>query len=421
MQSESKQSQEQCTPVQPQATPSKPPDKGLRAWLHVFYCHMVFFNTWGLANSYGIFQVYYTQTLDHPPSDIGWIGGIQMFLLLFGGVFSGRASDAGYFRQCFVAGVILQVLGLCMASLSTWYYEVLLSQAVCVGIGSGLVFTPGLSVMGSYFHKNRSIAVGLAAAGAATGGMVYPATANALLFHSDVGYPWAMRILALVLLAAHVPALVGYRPYLPPRSTGPVIEWHAFRERPFVFFTASMFLNFWGLYMAFYYLGTFAREQIHITASVDLLIVLNGVGVIGRSCPCILGERFTGIVNITIFCSILCAACVYCWTAVNDSAGLYAWAVVYGIVAGAAQALFPAMATRQTSDISRVGTRTGMVLTIVSFACLTAPAIQGALIQADQQRYLGAQAFSASSIVLGVVFLWLHRWSRVGLSLKVKV
>ncbi|KAE8363024.1 major facilitator superfamily domain-containing protein [Aspergillus caelatus] len=414
-------SEPKSSPILQLPSMSKPPDGGFMAWWHVFLCHMVFFNTWGLANSYGVFQQHYTETLGHSASDIGWIGGIQMFLMLFGGVFSGRASDAGYFRHCFVTGVIMQVFGLCMASLSTRYYEILLSQAVCVGIGSGLVFTPGLSIMGSYFQKYRSVAVGLSAAGAATGGMVYPATTNALLNHSNIGFPWTMRILALIMLVTHIPSVVGYRPYLPPRSTGPVVEWSAFREWPFVFFTTSMFLNFWGLYMAFYYLGIFAREQIHLKESINLLVVLNGVGVLGRSSPCFIGERFTGIVNITIFCSAISAICVYCWVAIGDLPGLYAWAVVYGIFAGATQALLPALATRQTKDITKVGTRTGMVLTIVSFSCLTAPAIQGALIQACGGDYLGAQAFSASSIVLGMMFLWLYRWCQVGLKLDVKV
>ncbi|KAH8689024.1 major facilitator superfamily domain-containing protein [Talaromyces proteolyticus] len=398
-----------------------PPDGGSRAWFHVFLCHMVFFNTWGVVNSYGVFQQYYTQTLGHAPSDIGWIGGVQMFLLFGAGVFSGRASDAGYFRHCFIAGVVLQVLGVCLTSLCTRYYQIFLSQAVCVGIGNGLVFTPGLSVMSSYFHNKRLVAVGLSAAGAATGGMVYPATVNALLYHSNVGYPWTMRVLGLIMLVTHIPSIVGYRPYLPPRITGPIVEWQAFREKPFVFFTASMFFNFWGLYMAFFYLGIFARETIHLADSLNLLIVLNGVGVIGRTVPNFIGQKYTGIMNITIVMSLISAVCIYCWAALHDSAGLYGWTVIYGLVAGGAQALFPAMATRQTTELNKVGTRTGMVLSIVSFSCLTAPAIQGALCERDGGGYLAAQLFSASSVVVGAGFLVLSRWSRVGLKLRVKI
>ncbi|BCS24897.1 uncharacterized protein APUU_41341A [Aspergillus puulaauensis] len=404
---------------QDESTAAKAPDGGFRAWLHVALCHTVFLNTWGLTNSYGIFQQYYTRALNRSQDDIGWIGGIQMFLLLFAGVFSGRLTDAGYFKPCLITGVTLQVFGLCMASISTRFYQILLSQAVCVGLGSGLIFTPGLSVMGSYFHKKRPIAVGLAAAGAATGGILYPATANALLTHTSIGYGWTMRILALILLIIHIPSVIAYSPYLPPRPTGPVIEWTAFREKPFLFFTAAMFLNFWGLYMAFYYLGTFAREQVHLSGSSDsinLLIVLNAVGIVGRSAPGFIAERYTGITNITLFISLVSAVCVYSWAGIreNDAAGLYVWTVIYGLFAGAAQALFPAMATRQTDDLRKVGTRTGMVMTIVSFSCLTAPAIQGALIGADGGRYLGAQMFSGSAILVGMGCLGVYRGCKAG-------
>jgi hypothetical protein len=42
--------------------------------------------------------------LNRPPSDISWIGSIQVFLLFFIGTFTGRLTDAGYFRQVFMVG-----------------------------------------------------------------------------------------------------------------------------------------------------------------------------------------------------------------------------------------------------------------------------------------------------------------------------
>lgn len=398
-----------------------PPDGGSRAWFHVFLCHMVFFNTWGVANSYGVFQQYYTETLDTSPSSIGWIGGVQMFLLFFVGVVSGRASDAGYFRHCFFTGAGLQFFGILIASFSTKYYQILLSQGVCVGLGSGMVFTPGLSVTSSYFKRNRSLAVGISAAGSATGGMVYPATINSLLQHSNVGFGWTMRIFAFILLATHIPSLVGYRPYLPRRSAGAIVDWSAFRQKSWVFFAFGAFFLFLGLYLVFFYLGIFTRETFHLGSSVNLLIVLNGVGIVGRILPNLIGERFVGVLNMTIFISLVCAILVYCWAAITSVAGLYVWAVFYGIFAGGIQALFPALATQQSPEPDKVGTWTGMTLTIVSFACLTTAPIQGAIIQSEGGRYLRAQMFSASAIIVGAILLVLSRCSRVGTALAVKV
>ncbi|KAF5015960.1 hypothetical protein F66182_12517, partial [Fusarium sp. NRRL 66182] len=163
------------TPAMPISKIPPPPDGGARAWLHVFFGHMVLFNTIGVTNSYGVFEQYYTETLGQLPSTVGWIGGIQMFLIFFGGVFSGRATDAGYFRHCFVTGVVLQVLGICLTSwCENHFYGIFLCQAVCYGLGAGLIFTPGVSVTSSYFSKNRTLAMGIVLAGGATGGMVYP-------------------------------------------------------------------------------------------------------------------------------------------------------------------------------------------------------------------------------------------------------
>ncbi|KAF4119558.1 solute carrier family 16, member [Geosmithia morbida] len=394
--------------------PPAPIDGGTRAWLHAFLCHMVFFNTWGITNSYGVFQQYYTHTLGVGPSSIAWVGGLQMFLLLGGGVLSGRASDAGYFRHCLFAGAFLQVIGFVLLSFADRYYQVLLSQGVCVGLGHGLLFTPSLSVTSSYFKANRALALGISAAGASTGGMVYPAVVSQLLGNPAVGYGWAMRAVALIVLCTHIPSLVGFRSHLPKRTGRQLIDWQAFREGPFVCFTIGFFLHFWGLYMAFFYLGIYARQTLHVEDTLSLITIINGVGVAGRVVPNMISQRTIGTLNMAILFSVACSACVYCWAAIRSTAGLYAWVVVYGISSGAMQSLMPTLATSQAHEPDKVGTWTGMVLTIVSFATLTGPSIQGALIQGDGGRYLWAEVFSASSIVLGCMFLVASRCYSVG-------
>ena len=72
--------------------PGPPPDGGLTAWTQAMMGHLVVFNTWGYINCFGVFQTYYSSTLNHSPSDISWIGSTQVFLLFFIGTFSGRAS-----------------------------------------------------------------------------------------------------------------------------------------------------------------------------------------------------------------------------------------------------------------------------------------------------------------------------------------
>ncbi|KAJ2989573.1 hypothetical protein NUW58_g3405 [Xylaria curta] len=76
--------------------PGPPPDGGKKAWLMCFCGHLIITNTWGFINSFGVFQTYYMELLDLPPSDISWIGSITVFLTFFIGTFTGRLVDAGF-------------------------------------------------------------------------------------------------------------------------------------------------------------------------------------------------------------------------------------------------------------------------------------------------------------------------------------
>ncbi|BCS16935.1 monocarboxylate permease [Aspergillus luchuensis] len=400
--------------------PPPPPDGGLQAWTQVVCMHFVFFNSWGITTSFSVFEQLYTQTLPQSASSIAWIGSVQVSLLFFMSALTGRATDAGYFRIMYPLGVLLQLVGLFTLSVCKTYWQIFLAQAVCMGLGNGLTFNPGLSVMSAYFMKNRAFAVGLAASGAATGGLIYPVLINQLLYNHQIGFGWTIRAAGLLMLITQIFGLVFFKPRLPPRTTGPLIEIGAFAEPPFIFFTLAYFFNFWGLYFAWFYLGTFARDRLGVEDTQNLVLVLNGVGIVGRIAPGIIGDRWTGRLNLLIPISISCAVLIFCWIAVSTVAGLYAFAVVYGIVGGAAQSLIPATATTMTPDLNRTGTRLGMSMSIVGFATLTGPAIQGALIATDGGRYMAAQIFAGVSILLGACAVAAARVAKVGWGMDVK-
>ena len=130
----------------------------------------------GLANSYGVFQTYYANFLipDTPLSDIAWIGSIQIFLMMLIGVCAGWLLDAGYLQFILIGGTFMTTLGMFMLSLCTKYWEILLAQAFCVGIGSGLLGLTSVAVIPLYFRKKRMIATGIAATGSSTGTHLFP-------------------------------------------------------------------------------------------------------------------------------------------------------------------------------------------------------------------------------------------------------
>lgn len=233
--------------------PGPPPDGGTVAWTQCVLVHLTVFSTWGYVSSFGTFQTYFESTLDVSPSAISWLGSTQIFLLFFIGTFSGRALDAGLFFPTYISGSILQLIGIFTTSFATKYWQLFLSQALCTGLANGLHFCPTMSLLTTYFAKKRSFAVGIAALGSCTGGIVFPVIVQQLL--PTVGFAWTIRVIGFVMLATNIITISLYRTRLPPRTSGPIIEWAAFKEVPYVLYCVGMFFTFWGLYFAFFYIG----------------------------------------------------------------------------------------------------------------------------------------------------------------------
>ena len=381
--------------------PGPAPDGGLHAWTQAVMGHLVVFNVWGYINTFGVFQQYYVQALDRPPSAISWIGSIQIFLLFFIGTFSGRATDAGLFRPVYVLGCFFFLFGVFMTSLCTQYWQAFLAQGVCTGIGNGLMFCPTVTLVSTYFSRHRAVGIAIAASGTATGGIVFPVIVQQLL--PRIGFGWTVRILGFVMLVTFSIAFCFLRTRLPPRKAGPIVEWNAFRELSYLFYCIGMFLVFWGLFFAFYYLPSFGRDIIHISykESIDNLLILNGVGLFGRLIPNYVADRFFRPITTMVAMTAVTALMIFCWPAVHSAAGLKVFAVVYGFSGAAIQSLFPASATSLTKDVKKTGVRLGMIFSVVSLASLTGPPISGALIQQANGKYLYAQIFAGVVMLVG--------------------
>lgn len=234
--------------------PGPAPDGGLKAWTQVGCAWLVLFTTWGYVNSFGAFQTYYTETLDVSPSTISWIGSIQVWLTFFIGAFSGRLLDAGFFIPTFVVGAVLQLLGIFFMSLSKSYWQLMLTQGILTGIGGGIFFCPSLGLTATYWSKRRGFAIGIATTGNSAGGIVYPLIVKELL--PKVGFAWTARVLGFVNLACLAVVLCFMRPRLPPRTSGPIIDWSAFREPTYMFFVGGLFFVIWAVYYTFYYVSS---------------------------------------------------------------------------------------------------------------------------------------------------------------------
>ncbi|KAL2890449.1 Aspyridones efflux protein apdF [Ceratocystis lukuohia] len=254
------------------------------------------------------------------------------------------------------------------------------------------------------------VAIGITACGTATGGLVFPSIARMMLPEHGVG--WTLRTMGFVQLVSLIVAFFLVKPRIPPRTSGRLVEWAAFKDLAYTYYTVGNFFCFLGLYFAFHYLSSFSRSNVTppltYEGSLDLLMILNGVGIAGRIFPNYVSDS-VGLLNMYIPLSFLSGVLILFWMAVTTRDGIYAWSIFYGIFAAGVQGLFPAGLSTLTPDLSKQGSRIGMAFTIVSFAVLAGPPIEGGLIQAMNGKYYAAQVFAGGCTIIGSVFIFAAR------------
>lgn len=103
-------------------------------------------------------------------SEIAWISTTCGFILLFSGVVTGPLFDYGFYRPLLLIGSLLEVLGLMTLSVSTTYYQVLLSQGVCIGLGGGMLYIPSIAAAAYNLQEfRRAKLMGIIASGVGIG------------------------------------------------------------------------------------------------------------------------------------------------------------------------------------------------------------------------------------------------------------
>ncbi|KAK3076263.1 hypothetical protein LTS18_013474, partial [Coniosporium uncinatum] len=245
----------------------------------------------GLVQAFGAFQSYYVQNTlrDYDTSTISWIGTVESFLLVFGGIVTGPIYDQGYLRPLLFAGAFLMTLGMMMLSLADEYYQIMLAQGICVGIGSSMLYVPSLALVMGAFTKQRNIAIGLSASGGSIGGIIYPIIFQQLL--PKLGFGWATRVIAFVGLFTFVVALsilARKKPVSkPPRS---LFDFTALKEWPFLVFSFAIFMMFTAYWVPFFYMPLYGRLGAGATASFAfyLLSIANAASFFGRILPTVL-------------------------------------------------------------------------------------------------------------------------------------
>ncbi|RFU75119.1 major facilitator superfamily domain, general substrate transporter [Trichoderma arundinaceum] len=379
------------------------PEGGLRAWLVVLGCWCTSFASFGYVNSFGVYETYYLETFlsGHSPSDVAWIGSIQAFAQFSAALISGPLADRYGAMVVIWPFSLLLVVAMMLTSLCTEFYQFLLCQGIFLGISSGLIFTPAISIVGHYFFKRRPIAIAFATTGSPIGGIIFPVIMTNLLHNKNVGFAWAQRVCGFLTLFLLVIAAVTIRP-TPLRRKGAFILPEAFKIPSFSLQVAALFMVILGLWTPYFYLADYGSiHGMSPNLASYLFALINGGSFLGRVFAGAVARHLGqfNVITVACYCS---AILMFCWLKITSSAGLIVLSVLFGASSGIIIALMMSTIAHTADHPSKIGTYLGMSTFIVGFGGLAGTPITGALID-KYHGYSQGIIFSGAVLMAGAV------------------
>ncbi|KXH38525.1 major facilitator superfamily transporter [Colletotrichum simmondsii] len=401
------------------AKPSWPgsdaPDGGVTAWLVVLGAWCTSFCSFGWVNSVGAFQEYYQNDLlrNYSPSTISWIPSLQIFFMMAMGPVIGQLYDHYGPRYLILAGTFLHVFGLMMTSLATQYWQILLAQGVCSAIGVAAIFQPALNTIHGWFNVKRGAAFGLLSTGSSIGGIIFPIMVTRLI--KSLGYPWAMRICAFMILGLLIIANLTVKAFHPPRpqkvSTDQLIR--PFKEFEFVCVVIGFFLFTYGIFVPINYIQVQALEAgMDPNLAQYLVAILNAGSLFGRMFSGIMGDKIGKYNIFVVVCYLTSIWMLALWIPANTDGALIAFAVLFGFCSGAYVSLIAPLIA-QISPLHEIGFRTGITFFTNSIGGLTTNPINGAIL-AGSGGWVGIKVFSGVFCIAGTTFILAARIHRTG-------
>ncbi|KAJ0347647.1 hypothetical protein KNSL1_006254 [Colletotrichum chrysophilum] len=360
------------------------PEGGAKAWLTVSGASACLFVSFGWVNCVGIFQDYYqeNQLRDYTPSDIAWIPALQIFFMIFSGLFVGKVIDDYGPALPLAIGTFFHVFGLMMVT--TWFF------------------------------KKRGAAIGLTVCGSSLGGVIFPI----MLIHliPQIGFGWSMRVCAFLILALLIWANFTVRSRIPPtkRPFRVMAFFQPFRELPFSLLTAAVYFFYWGMFIPITFIVVEARAGgMSEGLSQYLVPILNGASIIGRTVPNALADK-VGHFNMMITMSFLTMILILAfWLPATGNAADITFAALFGVASGAGIGLTPVLVAH-ISPIQDIGVRTGAAYAVASIAALTGSPIGGAIISSSRGSFQNTKIFGGVCCAVGVVLFIAARVALVG-------
>jgi len=128
-----------------------------------------------------------------------------------------------------------------MTPLADRFWQLLLAQGICTGIGSGQLFIVSVALLPQWFTTKRSTATGIAATGSSAAAIIYPPMFHYLV--DSIGFGWTVRSIAFVALAVCLVSLSVARMRTQPPPRPKIVDFTGFKEPEYALFALVPFFG----------------------------------------------------------------------------------------------------------------------------------------------------------------------------------
>ncbi|KAI6035996.1 major facilitator superfamily domain-containing protein [Pisolithus microcarpus] len=330
------------------------------------------------------------------------------------GLVTGRLFDLGHFKIPFFTASCGLIVCTFLTAECKQYWQFFLTQGLFTGLFSGVIYGQAISVVSHWFSKKKGMALGVVTIGSSLGGVLFPIAGQNLI--PLVGFKWTVRIFGFTMLVALGITNLKRRAIdrrLPPvNAKGGLFNLPAFRNPAYTIYCISGITCSFGLYTMLTYLPVSATAVgMSDTFSFYLVAISNAASGFGRLSAGFLADRIGPLSAMIPFTALL-GILTFAWPYASSQGALIGVSVIYGIAFGAYVSLIvaPAMAM---GDVSDVGRRVGMFLTIAALGTLVGTPISGA-INAGTGGFKDPGFFAGGVVIFSVFLLFVVRYLQLG-------
>ncbi|CDK29196.1 unnamed protein product [Kuraishia capsulata CBS 1993] len=312
------------------------PDGGY-GWVIVLACFFFNISTWGSNAGYAIYLAHYLNNNTFPGAtkiDFGIVGGIVFGCgLPLAPLYNYMVGRIGL-KSVIVIGITIQLAGTLLASFSTKYWQILLTQGACEGVGMSMVALTNVNLLPQWFRKKRSTAIGFAAAGSGMGGIIFNLPMQQII--NKHGFRWSLRVQAIMCASLSVIGLFLARSR--EKHIRPVYKiydrqvWRCFGIWLEVIY---LMLTMLGYVVLMYNLADFTRSLGYTAQQGSVVSTMVSVGslTIRPFCGRILD--YYGPVNVSIFLhAIVGVFAIAMWIPIRNLASAIIFAFIEGGMMG---------------------------------------------------------------------------------------